>query len=61
MNHRTFEREEVTHILKEFFPFINPLYLPINLKNKTLIQETNNLDNVDQETKSDKGKNFFIK
>lgn len=57
--YRTFKREEVTQILKEFYPFINPCYLPINLKNKTLLNENENYDNVQEDLSLDEGKKFI--
>ena len=40
---KTFTREETTKILKEFFPFINPLYLPIAKKFRHSIYISNNV------------------
>ena len=42
MMKKTFTRDEVSQILKEFFPFVNPLYLPISTRGILLSKLFNN-------------------
>jgi hypothetical protein len=58
---RAFSKEEVNQILKEFFPFINPIYLPIltkniNTSNKYLLdnQKENNRKNSNPNSNADR-------
>ena len=42
---KTFTRDEVSQILKEFFPFVNPLYLPISTRGILQSKIFNNKEN----------------
>ena len=65
VNKKIFTKEETIKILKEFFPFINPLYLPIfNNKfkhNKKFINHNNNNNNniINEKSKIKKFKKKF--
>jgi hypothetical protein len=39
---KTFSKEEVTEVLKEFFPFFNPIYFPISSRGGILSSKLNN-------------------
>jgi hypothetical protein len=51
-NIRTFKKSELALVLKEFFPFINPIYLPIKMNKNPALHIFKNEKTVD---------NFFTK
>jgi hypothetical protein len=54
---KTFSKEETIKILKEFFPFINPLYLPLTSKFRHSIYYQPKITNINDSDNKENGSN----